>query len=68
MPVLAVFGSYYPALGDNVTVNPPLYSMKALAQGIQIPNSGHWVPEEQLDFVIKMLDNFFKGNTSATSK
>jgi pimeloyl-ACP methyl ester carboxylesterase len=71
MPVLAVFGSYYPALGGNVTVNPALYSMKALAQnvrGIQIPNSGHWGPEERPDFVIKMLDDFFGGNTSATSK
>jgi hypothetical protein len=47
------------------------YSMKALAQnvrGIQIPNSDHWVPEEQPDFVIKMIDNFFGGNTSATGK
>jgi pimeloyl-ACP methyl ester carboxylesterase len=71
MPVLAVFGSYYPALGGNITGNPALYSMKALAQnvrGIQIPNSGHWGPEERPDFVIKMLDNFFGGNTSATSK
>ena len=48
MPVLALFGSYYTALGGNVTVNPALYSMKALAQnvrGIQILNSGHWVPD-----------------------
>jgi len=33
-------------------------------QGIQIPNSGHWGP----DFVIKMLDNFFAGNSTKTSK
>jgi pimeloyl-ACP methyl ester carboxylesterase len=49
MPVLAVYGSYYPAFGGNVSVNPALYSMNALAQnvlGIQIPNSGHWDPEE----------------------
>ncbi len=41
--------------------------MKALAQnvrGIQIRNSGHWSPEERPDFVIKMLDNFFGGNTT----
>jgi hypothetical protein len=41
-PVLAVFGSYYPALGGNITGNPALYYMKALAQnvqGIQIPRS-----------------------------
>ena len=71
MPVLAVSGSYYPALGGNITGNPALYSMKALAQnvrGIQIPNSGHWGPEEQPDFVIKMLDNFFAGNSTRTSK
>jgi pimeloyl-ACP methyl ester carboxylesterase len=71
MPVLAVYGEYYPAFGGNVTVNPALYSMKALAQnvqGIQIPNSGHWGPEERPDFVIKMLDNFFVGNSTKTSK
>jgi pimeloyl-ACP methyl ester carboxylesterase len=71
MPVLAVYGEYYPAFGGNVTVNPALYSMKALAQnvqGIQIPNSGHWGPEERPDFVIKMLDNFFAGNSTKTSK
>jgi pimeloyl-ACP methyl ester carboxylesterase len=69
MPVLAVYGSYYPAFGGNVTINPALYSMKALAQnvrGIQIPNAGHWGPEERPDFVIKMLDNFFGGNTTNT--
>jgi YVTN family beta-propeller protein len=69
MPVLAVGGSYYPALGGNVT-NSALYAMKILAQNvqsIQIPNSGHWGPEERPDFVIKMLDNFFAGNTTNAS-
>jgi pimeloyl-ACP methyl ester carboxylesterase len=71
MPVLAVAGEYYPAFGGNVTINYALYGMQVLAQnvhGIQIPNSGHWIPEEQPDFLIKMLDNFFVGNTTATSK
>jgi pimeloyl-ACP methyl ester carboxylesterase len=70
MPVLAVYGSYYPAFGGNVTINPALYSMKALAQnvrGIQIPNSGHWSPEERPAFVVRMLDSFFVGNASSTS-
>ena len=74
MPVLAVGGSYYPALGGNVTnctvSSCTIYAMKTLAQnvrGIQIPNSGHWGPEERPDFVIKMLDNFFGGNTTITS-
>jgi pimeloyl-ACP methyl ester carboxylesterase len=47
-----------------------VYGMKMLAQNVQgiiVPNSGHWIPEEQPDFVIKMLDNFFGGNTSSTS-
>jgi pimeloyl-ACP methyl ester carboxylesterase len=45
--------------------------MKLLAQnatGIIVPNSGHWIPEEQPDFVIKMLDNFFAANSTKTSK
>jgi len=70
MPVLAVYGSYYPAFGGNVTINPALYSMKALAQnvrGIQIPNSGHWSPEERPDFVVRMLDDFFVGDAPSTS-
>jgi hypothetical protein len=55
MPVLAAYGEYYPAFGGNVTVNPALYSMKALAQNVR-PG-----------FVIKMLDNFFAGNSTKTS-
>jgi|GEM_PF-1287744 len=67
--------STHPALGGNVTnctvSSRTLYAMKTLAQnvrGIQIPNSGHWGPEERPDFVIKMLDNFFAGNSTKTSK
>jgi pimeloyl-ACP methyl ester carboxylesterase len=43
---------------------------KPLAQnvtGIQVPNSGHWVPEERPDFVIKMLDNFFATDSTKTN-
>jgi pimeloyl-ACP methyl ester carboxylesterase len=39
-----------------------VYGMKMLAQnveGITVPNSGHWIPEEQSDFVIKQLATFF---------
>ena len=45
--------------------------MQRLAQnvlGIQVSNSGHWIPEERPDFVIKMLDNFFGGSTTNTLK
>ena len=71
MPVLAVGAGYIPAFGGNVTINYALYGMNALAQnvtGIQVPNSGHWIPEERPDFVIKMLDNFFAGSTTNTVK
>jgi pimeloyl-ACP methyl ester carboxylesterase len=47
------------------------YGMKILAQnvtGITVPNSGHWIPEEQPEFVIKQLANFFSGNTTNTSQ
>ncbi|MGB8935866.1 MAG: alpha/beta hydrolase [Candidatus Nitrosopolaris sp.] len=67
MPVLAVGAGYIPAFGGNVTINYALYGMQALAQnvrGIQVPDSGHWIPEERPDFVIKLLDNFFGGNTT----
>ena len=46
-----------------------IYGMKILAQnvqGITVPNSGHYIPEEQPDFVIKALDNFFAANSTKT--
>jgi pimeloyl-ACP methyl ester carboxylesterase len=42
--------------------------MKILAQnveGITLPNTGHWIPEEQPVFLAKLLDNFFSGNSTA---
>jgi pimeloyl-ACP methyl ester carboxylesterase len=48
-----------------------IYGMKILAQnvtGIKVPNSGHYIPEEQPDFVVKILNNFFSGNPTKTSK
>jgi pimeloyl-ACP methyl ester carboxylesterase len=44
--------------------------MKTLTQnvqGIQVPNSGHWIPEEQPEVIIKLLYGFFEGNTTNTS-
>jgi pimeloyl-ACP methyl ester carboxylesterase len=73
MPVLAVRGGClicHPVAGIIIG-NPVLDMMKTLAQNVRgtiIPNSGHWDPEERPDFVIKMLDNFFTGNYTGTSK
>jgi len=70
MPVLALGAGFIPGFGGNVTINYALYGMQALAQnvtGIQVPNSGHWIPEERPDFVIKLLDNFFGGNTTTNA-
>jgi pimeloyl-ACP methyl ester carboxylesterase len=69
MPVLALGAGYIPGFGGNVTINYALYGMQALAQnvrGIQVPNSGHWIPEEQPDFVVEQLVNFFGNGTKAT--
>ena len=36
--------------------------MEKLAQnvtGIIVPNSGHWIPEEQPKFLVKQLTRFF---------
>jgi pimeloyl-ACP methyl ester carboxylesterase len=71
MPVLAIGGSYYPVFGGNVSSNSALYAMKTLAQnvqGTQVTNSGHWIPEERPDIIIRLLDNFFGGNTTKTIK
>ena len=72
MPVLALAGGYIPTFGGNITI-PSLveYGMKLLAQnvtGITVPNSGHYIPEEQPDVVVKLLNNFFSGNSTTSSK
>src|SRR6185437_11004018 len=59
MPVLALGGGYIPTFGGNITMPTIVYGMKILAQnvqGVKVPNSGHFIPEERPDLVIKMLD------------
>ena len=70
MPVLAVGAGYIPALGGNITMQTVVYGMKILAQnvtGITVPNSGHFIPEEQPVFVVKIPNNFFSGNPTGTT-
>ena len=46
-----------------------VYGMQKLAQnvtGIIVPNSGHWIPEDQPNFVIKILENFFVDDSNKT--
>jgi pimeloyl-ACP methyl ester carboxylesterase len=62
MPVLVLGGDIYPALGGDFPGNLALSSTQALAAnvtGVIVPLSGHWIPEEQPDFVIKQLATFF---------
>jgi pimeloyl-ACP methyl ester carboxylesterase len=72
IPVLALGAGYIPVLGGNITMPSIIYGMKILAQNVQgiiVPNSGHWILEEQPDFVIKLLNNFFGSNSNTkTSK
>ena len=71
MPVLALGGGYIPTFGGNITMPTIVYGMKILAQnvtGIIVPNSGHYIAEEQPDFVVKLLNNFFSGNPAETSR
>jgi len=70
MPVLALGGGYIPTFGGNITMPTIIHAMKILAQnvtGITVPNSGHFIPEEQPVFVVKILNNFFSGNPTGTS-
>jgi pimeloyl-ACP methyl ester carboxylesterase len=44
-----------------------IHGMEKLAQnvtGIIVPNSGHWIPEEQPVFLVKLFNNFFNGNST----
>jgi pimeloyl-ACP methyl ester carboxylesterase len=70
MPVLALGGGYIPVFGGDVTMPSIAYGMKIVAQNVQtiiVPNSGHWIQEEQPVLLVKLLNNFFSGNTT-TSK
>jgi hypothetical protein len=67
MPVLALGGGYIPTLGGNITMFASEYRMKILAQsltGITVPNSGRYIAEEQPDVAVKLLNNFFSGNST----
>jgi pimeloyl-ACP methyl ester carboxylesterase len=67
MPVLALGGGYLPVLGGNISMPSIIYGMQQLAenvQGIKVPNSGHFIPEEQPQFVINQLSNFFGRNST----
>jgi pimeloyl-ACP methyl ester carboxylesterase len=62
MPVLVLGGDIYPALGGDLPGNFALNSTQALAtnvKGVTVPLSGHWIPEEQPDFVIEQIAAFF---------
>ena len=59
-------------LGGDVPGSMTLDSIQALGlatnvQGIRVPYSEHWIPEEQPDFVIDQLSKFF-GNSNNDSK
>jgi pimeloyl-ACP methyl ester carboxylesterase len=62
MPVLALGGGYIPTFGGNVTMPTIIYGMEQLAQnvtGITVPNSGHFIPDEQPKFLVEQLTKFF---------
>jgi pimeloyl-ACP methyl ester carboxylesterase len=69
IPVLAIGGDIYPALGGDLPGNITLNSTQALAAnvtGITVPLSGHYIAEEQPVFLVKLLNNFFSGNSTST--
>ena len=70
VPVLVLEADFYPVFGGAVQGIPVANAVKAIAQnvtGIKVPLSGHWIPEEQPNFVLKQLANFFGGNNAATT-
>jgi pimeloyl-ACP methyl ester carboxylesterase len=70
IPVLALGGDIYPALGGDAPGNFALDSTQGLAEsvkGIIVPLSGHYIPEEQPEFVIDQLSSFFGNSTTTTT-
>jgi pimeloyl-ACP methyl ester carboxylesterase len=67
MPVLTLQGGYIPVFGGNITMSSIEYGMRILAQNvtsITVPNSGHWIQEEQPDFLTNQLLKFFGNSTN----
>ena len=67
-PVLALGGDIYPALGGDYPGNFAFSSLQSLATnvtGITVPLSGHWIPEEQPQFVVDQLLKFFGNRTNS---
>jgi pimeloyl-ACP methyl ester carboxylesterase len=55
--------------GGNITMPTIIYGMQQLAQNVQsitVPNSGHFIPEEQPEFVIDQLFKFFGNSNNGT--
>ena len=65
MPVLALGAGYIPAFGgiSNPIVVLGMQQLAENVQGITVPNSGHFIPEEQPKFVINQLFKFFGNST-----
>ena len=67
---LEVIRTYY--YDGNPDKDDPFYDQKKLypqnVQGIIVSNSGHWIAEELPVFLVKLLNNFFSGNSTKTSK
>lgn len=70
MPVLTLQGGFIPVFGGNITMSSIEYGMRILAQdvtSITVPNSGHFIQEEQPEFVATLLNDFFGRNTTAAT-
>src|SRR5215211_1701300 len=66
MPVLALGAGHIPAFGgiSNPTAVLGMQQSAENVTGIIVPNSGHFIAEEQPQFVINQLSDFFGRNTT----
>ena len=65
MPVLSYQVIFIQLLEGIFLEVPTLNSTQSLAenvQGVIVPYSGHWIPEERPDFVLDQLFKFFGNN------
>jgi pimeloyl-ACP methyl ester carboxylesterase len=70
IPVLALGGDIYPALGGDAPGNFALNSTQGLAEnvkGVIVPLSGHYIAEEQPEFLADQLLKFFGNNTQSSN-
>lgn len=62
MPILVLSGE----CSFGIAALDSMHLLATDVRGGVIPDSGHWIPKDQPDFIIEQFVNFFGNGTKAT--